>query len=130
MPKTTGLIWLFFTACGTTVSPLVPSNSGTTPPPVASDHLVCASDQEPRSTETRYECTTDEECVSTCAYGAIHRYWLPYLQSACQDGCASKGMQARCVEKRCTSFGHRGKRDNYCSTRPAPTKVCVNRGER
>ena len=115
MPKLHCLIGLLCAAC----APSVALHTASSP-------LVCASDQEARSTDTRYDCTSDEDCVSTCAYGAVHRRWAPYLQSACQDGCASKGMQARCVENRCASFDSKGVRDDRCSSRPAPAQVCVD----
>jgi hypothetical protein len=59
-------------------------------------------------------CAKDEDCVPTCKLGAVSREWyvaheLELDDWGCQDGCASKGLVARCQASSCvtidTTFG-------------------------
>ena len=93
------------------------------PPPTESD---CAAGKETVSVADRFDCTADEDCVTTCQWGAVSWRGYKLLADDCEDGCASKGLNARCVESRCTSFDLAGKRIAGCSDIAAPEDVCVD----
>jgi hypothetical protein len=54
-----------------------------------------------------HSCNTDEDCGCSCTYGAVNSSWYSYSvdpAKECKDGCASKGMSARCEQGRCAAF--------------------------
>ncbi|MCA9637875.1 MAG: hypothetical protein KC420_17730 [Myxococcales bacterium] len=54
-----------------------------------------------------HRCESDQECRVSCNFGAIRGDWYGYLgleARECKDGCASKGITARCAEGRCAAF--------------------------
>jgi hypothetical protein len=59
-----------------------------------------------------YRCERDSDCITTCELGAVSAAWWrtnhPDGQSRdCEDGCASKGLVARCEHATCTTFDTR-----------------------
>lgn len=74
-----------------------------------------------------YRCARDEDCVTTCRFGAVSRAWWGARDGGgadrgCEDGCASKGLVARCEGGGCatydTRFG-RSQRADDCTRRAA-----------
>jgi hypothetical protein len=67
------------------------------------------------------DCVVDADCTTSCAHGAVSKAW--YLgdrvsHDGCEDGCASKGMSARCLNAKCTEFDARGRLVPECTQRP------------
>jgi hypothetical protein len=70
---------------------------------------------------SRFDCATDDDCVTSCSRGAVSKSW--YLASSakeekCEDGCASKGIVARCVASKCAAFDPHGERVAECTQKP------------
>jgi hypothetical protein len=66
-----------------------------------------------------HSCATDDDCSLSCMYGAVNRSWYSYSvtrDQECKDGCASKGMDAKCEQGRCLAF-RRGEPSPGCSGR-------------
>ena len=65
-------------------------------------------------------CSEDRDCTMSCQEGAVsgdwYRAWVA-THPECKDGCAGKGMSARCVKGGCVAF-HSGSRDDSCTARP------------
>ena len=80
----------------------------------------------PPPTDPRFQCDRDDQCVATCALGAVTRAWWKAhggLYRGCEDGCASKGYMARCVMRACVTFRQVDgtlRRMSECSFRPLP----------
>ena len=66
-----------------------------------------------------FACATDDDCWTSCKYGAVNKYWYQDNvdpKSECKDGCASKGSDARCEDGECVTY-LRGKRAEHCTKR-------------
>ena len=93
-------------------------------PPVSESK--CAAGKVAVSAADRFECTADEECVTTCGWGALNWRGHLLLQETCKDGCSSEDTLAKCLESRCTTVAYDGKRVATCNDIAAPEDVCVD----
>jgi hypothetical protein len=67
---------------------------------------------DPVDPETPYRCARDGDCITTCELGAVSVAWwrMKHPDGAardCEDGCASKGLVARCEHAICTTYDTR-----------------------
>jgi predicted small lipoprotein YifL len=54
-----------------------------------------------------HSCGDDADCICSCKFGAVNRDWYSHSvdpATECKDGCASKGMVARCEQGRCAAY--------------------------
>ncbi len=75
------------------------------PRPVVTAPSVVASTARPTD-EVRHRCAADVECLVSCGHGAVNAAWYMAAHPGgerCEDGCASKGMRARCDVDRCVA---------------------------
>jgi hypothetical protein len=74
--------------------------------PQSSARTATNADAGPSIVDVRHSCTTDADCTLSCKHGAVNRAWyrssLPGGED-CEDGCASKGMTAKCETGRCSA---------------------------
>jgi hypothetical protein len=69
-----------------------------------------------------HRCATDDDCMQTCAHGAINREWFGWQtpEPDCRGGCTRAGTETPlCEDGRCVAY-HLGKRDDLCTERPVP----------
>jgi len=96
-----------------------PTAPPTTPP------AEPAAPAPPPEVEARYACERDEDCLVSCAQGAVSWRWyreaLPGGES-CEDGCAADGISARCEAGACVAT-----RDDGAGPRPDPS--CTRRDD-
>jgi hypothetical protein len=96
------------------------------PPRIASDASVSGAGDA----EAQYRCAGDGDCITTCALGAVSAAWyrMNHPDGAardCEDGCASKGLVARCEHAVCTTYDTRfggSKRVDECTRRDAHSR--------
>jgi hypothetical protein len=90
-----------------------------------------ASQQEPAldASGTRWACQSDDDCMNSCAHGAVNRSW--YLGntgtfSECKDGCANQvSAPPRCIEGSCVAF----QRDPRGPGKVTRRDGCTRKGE-
>lgn len=72
-----------------------------------------------RPDESRWTCETDEDCVQTCALGAVNRGWLEGNPNAddCDDGCYWNHDGVRCRDGGCVTIDANGDIDESCTRR-------------
>ena len=66
-----------------------------------------------------HACAADDDCWTSCTYGAVSAKWYQAADrkgSECKDGCASKGMDAKCEDGRCVAYRF-GERVDHCTGR-------------
>jgi hypothetical protein len=66
-----------------------------------------------------HACANDDDCWTSCTYGAVNARWYQAEDrqgSECKDGCASKGMEARCEDRKCVAYRF-GERVDHCTGR-------------
>jgi hypothetical protein len=74
----------------------------------------------------RFECETDDDCSTSCTYGAINSTWGEKLYPDCSDGCAGKGLTAGCKGNRCVTYDQKSKAIvPGCTNVVAPRDICV-----
>ncbi len=75
----------------------------------------------------RFDCKTDNDCVNSCAYGAVGSAWYARAQkdpgfSECEDGCDNQvSAPPRCEKGGCVAY----KRDPQNETRITPRPSCT-----
>lgn len=112
-------------------NPIPSCNDVATPEDVCVDQAIADAANQCKPTDklvptwSRFRCKADADCVTSCMYGAINKPWYARLGDGCEDGCASKGMHARCIADQCVAFDYDGKRVDRCTRKPAPDAVCV-----
>jgi hypothetical protein len=109
-----------------TAAPACKKTTDPEPPPTETAAPRPAPARPTPRDDPRFTCREDRDCVATCALGAVSRAWwrrhgAPY--TGCEDGCASKGYFARCIQRACVTFRrHNGtvSRVAHCTFRPLP----------
>ena len=63
-----------------------------------------------------YQCASSDDCINTCAHGAINRVWYEANREElgeCKDGCSSKGFDPpQCTDGICVASFRGEKRDS------------------
>lgn len=80
-----------------------------------------APPQTPPVHDTKqWACTNDNDCVQTCALGAVSANWLEANRDAddCDDGCSWKGTNVACRDGACATLADDGTIDSDCTKRP------------
>ena len=69
--------------------------------------------------ESRWTCATDQDCVQTCALGAVSATWLEANPSAdeCEDGCGWHVDEVRCQDGGCVTLNPDGTINESCTRR-------------
>jgi hypothetical protein len=67
--------------------------------------------------DPRWTCATDEDCVQTCALGAVASTWLQRNRNldTCDDGCYWKNDSVACRDGSCVTLTADGTIDAACS---------------
>jgi hypothetical protein len=109
MMRTSWLLLLALSACGSDgAAPQPPREASTEPEPAAP-----ATQPEPpapapaQPIPSPHSCGAAEDCICSCKFGAVNRDWYSHSvdpKTECKDGCASKGMSARCEQGRCVAY--------------------------
>jgi hypothetical protein len=89
-----------------------------TPPDLATPTPAVAP--APPDPNARWACAKDADCTMSCSQGAVNLAWYKRQPpgSECHDGCAGKGMHARCLEGKCVAFDYQNQRADDCTNRP------------
>lgn len=97
-------------------------NAATSDPATAPLPETKAAPEPPKT--DRWTCGADADCVLSCAYGAVNRAWADAnIKQECDDGCASKGIVARCEAGGCVAFRDGARYDGCSKLAPdAPKK--------
>lgn len=93
--------------------PPAPGHDGAGPPKAPEPKAPEPAD------DSRWTCETDQDCVQTCALGAVSRAWLETSPNAddCDDGCGWHHDGVRCQTGECVTLNPDGSINESCTHR-------------
>jgi hypothetical protein len=99
------LAWLVVLGCTKAPTDKTPAPTPTPPTPTPTPTPTPPTPPKP-APPGQWDCTTDADCMNSCAAGAVNRQWYASANvQECEDGCDNQVTAApRCESASCVAY--------------------------